>query len=249
MLKVETTPNNAGVTISGDFFDFDQLYEALHEIVGDEDEYPAHGGARLRILGICYDLRHAKMGHRDFAFVFNGLTDEVRQWHGIVAPDRNVYLSIQVLWPELLFCTMALNDFAELRARKLAGSRHGAFEDRNVIWDSTLAQIRLLQAEVWQCIQKTVPSTVLGRIKNLMFSGQFSAVGYATQYLDLLNIRFLKLDRERRAQKISIVVKRLVEKDDEYWDYWHAVRRAAKAHGCSPEDLGIGLDYPEEIDW
>ena len=44
-----------------------------------------------------------------------------------------------------------------------------------------------------------------------MFSGQFSAVGYATQYLDLLNIRFLKLDRERRAQKLSIVVERLVQ--------------------------------------
>ena len=165
MLKVETTPNNAGVTISGDFFDFDQLYEALHEIVGDEDEYPAHGGARLRILGICYDLRHAKMGHRDFTFVFNGLTDEVRQWHGIVAPDRNVYLSIQVLWPELLFCTMALNDFAELRARKLAGSRHGAFEDRNVIWDSTLARSGCCRRLVWRASEDSA-STVLGRIKN-----------------------------------------------------------------------------------
>ena len=81
-----------------------------------------------------------------------------------------------------------------------------------------------------------------------MFSGKFSAVGYATQYLDLMNLRFLQMDRERRAQKISIVVNRLVEKDDEYCDYWHAVRRAAKAHGCSPEDLWIVLDYPEEID-
>nr|WP_179123923.1 hypothetical protein [Paraliobacillus ryukyuensis] len=40
MLQIKPTPNYAGVTITGDFEDFDQLYESLHMIVGTEDEHP-----------------------------------------------------------------------------------------------------------------------------------------------------------------------------------------------------------------
>lgn len=62
MLQIANTPNYAGIKVTGDFHDFDQLYEALHEIVGNEDENLAYYNARLRVLGLCYDLRHANMG-------------------------------------------------------------------------------------------------------------------------------------------------------------------------------------------
>lgn len=59
MIYVTNTSNNAGVAIYGDCLDFDALYEALHIVVGDEDEYVRYKAARIRILGVCYDLRHA----------------------------------------------------------------------------------------------------------------------------------------------------------------------------------------------
>jgi hypothetical protein len=52
MIFVTNTPNNTGVAIHGDYLDFNELYEALHEIVGDEDEFLAYGTARLRVLGV-----------------------------------------------------------------------------------------------------------------------------------------------------------------------------------------------------
>ena len=249
MITIESTPNHAGVTIKGDFSDFHQLYDALHEVVGDEEEYPSHYEARLRVLALCYDLRHAFMGDRGVAFVSNGLDDETKRWHGVVAPDKNVHLTFNVLWPELLFYTMALNDFARLHARKLSKSGYNYFEDKNVIWDASLAQIRLFQAAVFECIQQTVPSTVLGRLKNMMFGYSVSFERYTTQYLDVLNIRFLELDRDKRVKNISIMVKRLVEKGDEYQEYRVAVNQAAKTHNCSPDDIQLNVDYPEEIDW
>jgi len=50
----------------------------LHDIVGEEGEHLYYGGARLRILGVCYDLRHALMGDRDYEFVENGMDEEKR---------------------------------------------------------------------------------------------------------------------------------------------------------------------------
>lgn len=56
---------STGVAIYGDFMDFETLYEQLHEIVGDEEDFPAYYDARIRVLGVCYDLRHALMGDRE----------------------------------------------------------------------------------------------------------------------------------------------------------------------------------------
>jgi hypothetical protein len=64
MIYVENTPNNTGVAVYGDHRDFEGLYEALHDIVGNEDEFVNHEVVRIRVLAVCYDLRHAMMGDR-----------------------------------------------------------------------------------------------------------------------------------------------------------------------------------------
>ncbi|MBA1335125.1 MAG: hypothetical protein HPY66_0747 [Firmicutes bacterium] len=64
MIFVKNTLNNTGVAIYGDHIDFESLYEALHTVVGAEDEFVGFGVARIRVLGVCYDIRHALMGDR-----------------------------------------------------------------------------------------------------------------------------------------------------------------------------------------
>lgn len=71
MLTLHNIPNLAGIEISGDYLDLDTLYLALHTIVGDEGEYGDYEGARLRVLGVMYDIRHAFQGVREFEFVRN----------------------------------------------------------------------------------------------------------------------------------------------------------------------------------
>jgi hypothetical protein len=73
MIFLKNTPKHTGVTIYGDYMDFENLYDALHEIVGDENEFPRFHSARIRVLGVCYDLRHALMGDREIEFVDNGI--------------------------------------------------------------------------------------------------------------------------------------------------------------------------------
>lgn len=51
MIFVKNTPNSAGMEVYGDHIDFENLYEALHNITGDEYEFPNYSQVRLRVLG------------------------------------------------------------------------------------------------------------------------------------------------------------------------------------------------------
>ncbi|MHB8131635.1 MAG: DUF6904 family protein [Mobilitalea sp.] len=249
MLKVSATENLAGVTISGDHSDFETLYDSLHEIVGGEEDYPYHEAARLRVLGVCYDLRHALMGDREIIFVENGMDTEKMKRMGMITHDKNVYLSINVIWPEMLFVLMALNDFCRFHAYKLTKKRYDMMLDKSVIWDHNIAQIRLLQSEVAKCLQDTIEGKTYSRMINMMIKDYAWLENYITQYLDVLNVRFLDMDREKRLKNLSIMAKRLTEKGDEYRSIERTILEAAKEYNRSPEDISLKLEYPEQIDW
>lgn len=249
MLRVSSTPNLAGVTISGDYSDLDSLYDSLHEIVGDEGDYPHFDAARFRVLAVCYDLRHAIMGDREILFVENGMDTEKMKRMGTITHATNVYLSINVIWPELLFVLMAINDFCRFHAYKLTKKRYDMMLDKSVIWDHDLAQVRLLQAEVAKCLQETVEGKTYSRMINMMIQDYTWLENYRTQYLDVLNVRFLDMDSAKRLKNLSIMAKRLTEKGDEYRSIERTVLEAAREYSRSPDDVRLNLSYPEEIDW
>lgn len=249
MLKVSATTNLAGVTISGDHSDLETLYDSLHEVVGDEGEYRGHAAARIRVLGVCYDIRHALMGDRGILFVDNGMDTEKMKRMGTITHDANVYLSVQVLWPEMLFVLMALNDFCRFHAQKLTKKRYDMMLDKPVIWDHNITQMRLLQAEVAKCLQEIVEGKTYSRMINMMILDYTWLENYVTQYLDVLNVRFLEMDRVKRLKNISIMAKRLTDKSDEYRSIQRTVTEAAREYNCNPEDISLKLEYPEQIDW
>ncbi|WP_420490104.1 DUF6904 family protein [Neobacillus drentensis] len=55
------------------------------------------------------------MGNREVEFVGNGLHQDMMRHLSIVTNDQNVYFAFNVLWPELLFVTTALNDLLDYR--------------------------------------------------------------------------------------------------------------------------------------
>ncbi|BAC14783.1 hypothetical protein [Oceanobacillus iheyensis HTE831] len=242
MIEMTSTPNYAGMTITGDFYDFDQLYEALHRIVGGEGEYPAYSSARLRVLGLCYDIRHANMGHREFIYKDHGLSIETMQWLGTVGPSKNLYLSFNTYYPEILFILMALNDFIDLYQRK---------PEVHSKWDLTVLTVRKFQATINQCLRETIPpQTFKLMMKNMnKYSVHFQY--YFDQYLDQLNIRFLEWNKEKRLKNISIMAKRIAEQGKEYQQLKEEISEAAFKYNCNPTELRYSKEYPEyeEIDW
>lgn len=251
MIFVKNTPNNTGVAIYGDYMDFANLYEALHTVVGNEDEFVDCDAARIRVLGVCYDIRHALMGDREIEFVDNGMDEEKKRRLSVLAPDKNIYLKIYVLWPEMLFVTMALNEFLGLYAKKLAKTRYSIdlFTESKVIWDMSIAQVRMLQAAVIDCLKQTITEGAYARMLNVMNRGYVCIDRYITQYLDILNSRFIKMNSEKRLKNLSTIAKRIVERGQEYRDLEFQLREEAKKYNCNVDDLRLDLDFPEDLVW
>lgn len=239
MLNVNITPNYAGITIDGDYYDFDQLYEALHEIVGEEDEYTAYSMARLRVLGFCYDLRHATMGDREVIHVDNGLTDEILRYLGIVGVKKNLYLSFNTYLPEALFIIMALNDFIKLYEKKV----------KHPNWNETIAIVRTLQSKVIGCLEEILTPQKFKMMINTMDPYWQDYSNYVTQYIDMLNIRFLNWDKEKRFKNVTIMAKRLAEKGEEYQTVRKEVYEAALENDAHPDEMELKREYPGTINW
>lgn len=155
MIHMKNTPNLLGVMTLGDFHDFEELYEALHMIVGEEMEYPHYEAVRLRVLGVCYDIRHSLMGGRSAQHVPNGLDEERMQRLSIIGAEMNIYLSFETYWPEMIFVGYALNDFIELHVKK----------HKTHAWDPTIATVRKFQASIATCLQETLTINKFAQIK------------------------------------------------------------------------------------
>lgn len=250
MLALSNTPNLAGVTISGDSSDLQSLYGALHEVVGDEGEFLAYDSARMRVLGVCYDIRHAFQGDREMGLVESGMDRERMRWLGRILPEKNLYYHVPIYYPEMLFVTMALDDFARLYAKKRAKSAPFPLLDKRVRWDPNLAQVRLLQSQVVACLKDAVSEASFKRILNLLHHDYPWTHGYMDQYLDLLNTRYLHLEsREERQKALLTTVKRMVEQGPEYQALVEDIRQYAMEAGADVGDVRLGDDYPEEVDW
>lgn len=243
MLQITNTPNYAGVTVAGDYQDLDELYDALHEIVGDEDELPQYESARIRVLGVCYDIRHSLMGSRGATTVPNGFDRERARYMPMIAPDTNVYLTCEVMWPELLFVSFSLNDFIQLYEKRT----------HTHPWDSTIAAVRKFQGAVARCLQATLSESKFSHIKKYIRRHHSYGYGmyghYLTQYLDQLNIKFLHMKPEKRLANISIMAKRLGEMDHNYIAAKEAIHNAAREMNVPVSEIKFSEEYPEDIEW
>ena len=190
------------------------------------------------------------MGNREVEFVDNGMDKDKMRSMAIIAHDKNIYLKINVLWPELLFVTVALNDFVKLYAQKQAKNSYHVMLDKRNIWDGSIAQVRLLQAAIAKCIKEVVSPTSFSRMMNLLNHDYTWTDGYFTQYLDVLNIKFINMDKEKRLKSIPTMAKRLNEHDAEYRGIESVVLEGAREFNC-PNDIVRfeGIEYPEEIVW
>jgi hypothetical protein len=249
MIYVKNTPQNAGVAIYGDFMDFERLYDSLHNVVGDEDEFISYETARMRVLGVCYDIRHALMGDREIEFVDNGMDEAKMRWLSAITPDKNVYLKINVLWPEILFVSMALNDFLLLYAEKKAKNSYNVLLDKQNIWDESIAHVRVFQAALSSCIKETISQNSFSRMLNLINHHSTCTDGFITQYVDILNCRFLNMNPQKRLKEISIMAKRLAERGEEYQQIKNEIIAAAKHYNCPVDNISPGVNYPEDVEW
>lgn len=238
MLTMMSTPNHTGVKISGDYFDLDELNQAFYNVIGKEDQYLDFEGSRRRILGVSYEIRHAAQGDRNVEFVFNGLHEHTMKEHGFIAPDKNIYFSVEILWPELIYAAIALKDFVSLYQKRISQS----------IWDLHLPVIYRFQSLVLDCLRGHIPDneyeTVLAA-----FSQPTTVDDYAVQYVDLLNLKYIGMTKEQRERSLSAIAMKLAVQDKEYQAFRQQVLAAANPAKKPIHEIEIAAEYPEDFEW
>jgi len=92
-MKFENTENLTGVSITGDYYDFNNLVDAFHTIIVDEysEKNSEDVELSIRILGVCYDIRHACQGDREVVLLDNDMDDKKMKYHSIRTTNKNVY--------------------------------------------------------------------------------------------------------------------------------------------------------------
>lgn len=258
MLKLKPTRNLTGVTIQGDFDTFYDIVHSIYNLTGlVEDVNDPYYAVKIHLLGLCYDIRHAFMGDRDVFLEKNHMDDEKQSWHGIKAPEENLYFSVNALFPEMIFLALAAPQMYQFSYRNY-GYKYQEFRENDMdlpvlpyaefVRDK--ANLDVLFAGVWQALSEVVGDA---ETEKLILSQERSAESYRnyiTQYVDKCNVDYIKTPVEKRKDKIRNMTKRLIKKPDAYRNMERDLKYAAKEYGVSVYELhDPKVEYPEDVEW
>ena len=239
MLTIQPTELLTGVKISGDYWDIDELLSAIYTVCGDEKRYYDFQGPRQRILATCLKLRNAIRAEHHVEFVTNGIHKGVKHAKQLLAPEKNVYFSVEVLMPELYFTALALNDFIRLHEEMIDGS----------MWNIHIATIRHFQGIAVEALKELINEEHFNVFIQMMHSKSPLFFRYATQYVDVLNLEYIALSLEERRDALAAFVLRLLIEDDGYTALHEQLMDVAAQTKLPLHKLDLKFQYPEEIEW
>ncbi|MDO4554484.1 MAG: hypothetical protein Q4B70_04985 [Lachnospiraceae bacterium] len=255
MLRTKPTEHLMGITIQGDYNDFSQLVDSIYSITGlDDDPEDMYYGVKNRLLGICYDIKHAYQGDRDVILVDNNMDRDKMKWHEVITPEQNVYYSVEILFPEAIFVAAAVPHMYML-SDKYYGSRANKSEMSippvpysNLMRDK--ANLDVLCGGIWQALGQVIGDDELEKIIHSYHLTREAYMDYATHYIDKCNIELYKTPVDKRKDKLRNIAKRIVKKPYAYYSMEQNLKYWAKEYKTNIYALeDPKLEYPEEIEW
>ncbi len=254
MVTMQLTPNYAGVRISGNRDDFEAIVDAIYDLTIDEghSDYLKYHTVSIRTLGLCYDIRHAAMGHREVEMIDEDIVPFLYESEDEIVRYREARFSCHCLLPEMCFVIMALDCLMDYRGHSKAREKWNRDQDPRVIWDPTIALMRSFQSIFIACVEKELAPAAMTRFRNSLHRGTQYVADMHRQFLDLKNIEFIGYSPEKRKRSISLTAKHLSEyfRNPEYRSLAAELELSAAEYGVHPSELtSRSLEYPEEHDW
>ncbi|NLH01024.1 MAG: hypothetical protein GX488_03820 [Clostridiales bacterium] len=243
MLQIRSTENLAGISVRGNYDDLNELYNAFASVVGGEDDYLYETASRLRVLGVCNEIRHACIGNRE---LFE---------RGYDIPCYG----FRILWPEAAFVAAVLDNFVFLStAKKLYVNRlpEEIKDQIQTVSADHISLIHFFQDLVWNELERVIGGRqikkVFGRyddLRSMHFKyPQFD--GFYTQWLDLLNIKYLCYDPKIRGAYLAPVLAKLFSADEEYLSLKSNIDSFARQEGICVTGVRFAYGaYPDNIKW
>ncbi|MBQ8138275.1 MAG: hypothetical protein IJ195_02330 [Lachnospiraceae bacterium] len=256
MLTAKPTEKLTGVTIEGSYDDLYELVESIYRMSGLEDDYAdLYWSVKNRLLGVCYDLRHAYMGDREIIVSDN---EEWETMKGIRNfPKKQVRYAVNILFPEAVFVAISVQEMFVF-SRRYYGNHKTAHDGgtkpytcRYSEYLKDKANIEMLSGAILSALADVITEDELEMIMKPLDRGYSDCfMKYAVQYLDKCNIEYLKTPIEKRKDKLRNITKRLIKQPDAYRNMKRGLEYAALKYGCSIHELhDPDLEYPEEVEW
>lgn len=252
MLSVKTTEKLTGVTVSGTYWDLNALYDALTNVIGEEGSYPEYEACSIRVLGLCYDIRHTYQGDRNRGRIEYG--DEV--------------FSFEYLWPEMIFLFAVLDEFNMLsEGNRCYLRQEGAEkqfynpETRDALLErlhDDIAYVCYFQNLIKNAFQRTVNPK---RYKKIMsdYENEYR-YSYARmkryfnhfcpQWVDIQNVKYLKRAPDKRKSYLATITEKILFDNSDYDEMEEAVLAYAREYGVPYYEIKLnGMQYPNTIEW
>jgi hypothetical protein len=177
------------------------------------------------------------------------------KWHNIIAPTKNVQYSCQILFTEMFYAMLAINELIEVRV-KILTKRTSIYKDelmdKSVIWDTTISTMRLFQSTFAACVKETVTPNAYSRWLKAINHPYIGIQSIRHQYLDFVNFEWIALSKEKRLKDFNRISKRISDyyRDEEFKEISDEIDRFAREHNVCKSDVRFkNLRYPETFDW
>ena len=222
MIQAKVTKNLTGISIQGDYDDFNDLVNAIYRMTGvDCNEAGLYGEVNMRLLGLCYDIRHAYMGDREVVLKDNVLNEELKEEKGIKNCNQNIYHSVNILYPEALFLALAIPNIFISCKYYYYGKRDECDQEFKMFSSNSdylkdKALLTLLSAVIFQSLEEVIGSDEFNKVYKLIKNSREYYMHYVTQYVDYCNLEFLKTDINKRKDKLIDITKKFIKPSKEY---------------------------------
>ena len=250
MLAIKTTEKLTGVTVSGTYWDLNALYDALSNVIGEEGSYHEYEACWLRVLGLCYDIRHAYQGDRNRGRIEYG--DEV--------------FSFEYFWPEMVFIYGVLEEFINLsEGSQCYLRREGAErlfynpETKDALLNrlpDDIAVVRYFRNLIINALRRTIDERRFKKIYRAL-EDRFSYTlmkryynNFCTQWVDIQNVKYLKRVPEKRKSYLATISEKILFDNSDYDEMEEAVLEYAREKGVPYYEIELnGMQYPNTIEW
>lgn len=254
MIRIEPTENFTGVTVQGDYDDLYNLVFSIHGMLGLVDDVKdPYYGVKMRLLGVCYDLRHAYQRDRLILLEDNGMDEESMEWHEIITPKQNVYYGVEILFPEIIYLAMMLPVLIESGRRNYGPRKSSQVEKSRLTLSEYLgdkASLEVFAAGAWQALAKVIGQEETDKIHIQMTKTHEMYGFFLPQYVDKLNVEYLNTPIEKRKAKLLAIAKRTLKKPEAYYNYEKGFMLSARELNVSIYELeDPKVNYPEDILW
>jgi len=261
MISAAATENLTGIILEGDYRDLSEMVDSIYRITGFDDDYDSpYWSVKNRLLGLCYDIRHAYQGDRSVKMVENGNNEGLMKVHSMIAPKENLYYSVEILFPEALFVALSAPELKYLSRQNYgsyARKRYLKTKDEFLIvnkyahYGRDLAMIDLLSGVILSALAEVIGDGEFEKVMNLRKHGyELLYKEYAAQYVDKCNIEYIKTPLEKRKDKLRNIAKRLIKKNDSYYKLYNDLQYSAKLKKCSIHMLHDSRnEYPDDFEW